>query len=95
MIDLRTGEIRPHRVTDYMTKITAVAPDRNCPTPIWLAFLETVTGGDTELIAFLQRMSGYALTGSTEEHALFFQHGVGANGKSTFIKAIHHRWRLS
>jgi phage/plasmid-associated DNA primase len=71
VIDLHTGEMRPHCVTDYMTKITAVAPDRNCPTPLWLAFLKTVTGGDIELIAFLQRMSGYALTGSTEEHALF------------------------
>jgi putative DNA primase/helicase len=94
VIDLYTGEIRPHRVTDYMTKITAVAPDRNCPTPLWLAFLETVTKGDAELIAFLQRMAGYALTGSTEEHALFFHHGVGANGKTTFISSIfgdYHR----
>jgi putative DNA primase/helicase len=88
VIDLHTGEMRPHCVTDYMTKITAVAPDHNCPTPIWLTFLETVTNGDTELITFLQRMAGYALTGSTEEHALFFHHGIGANGKTTFIKTI-------
>jgi putative DNA primase/helicase len=33
-------------------------------------------------------MAGYALTGSTKEHALFFLHGVGANGKSTLINAI-------
>jgi putative DNA primase/helicase len=33
-------------------------------------------------------MAGYSLTGSTEEHALFFLYGLGANGKSTFLNAI-------
>jgi putative DNA primase/helicase len=33
-------------------------------------------------------MAGYALTGTTQEHALFFLHGTGANGKSTFINAV-------
>jgi putative DNA primase/helicase len=33
-------------------------------------------------------MVGYALTGSTQEHALFFHHGVGANGKSTFLNVV-------
>ena len=87
-INLRTGKLRPHCATDYMTKITAVAPDSNCPIPAWLAFLDRVTGGDAELVAFLQRMCGYALTGITREHALFFLHGVGANGKSTFINVL-------
>ena len=88
VVDLRTGAMRRHCMTDYMTKITAVAPESNCPVPLWLAFLDRVTNKDAELIAFLQRMSGYALTGSTEEHALFFHHGVGANGKTTFINVL-------
>jgi putative DNA primase/helicase len=88
VIDLHTGKLRPHCPTDYMTKITAVAPDNNCPIPIWLAFLDRVTKGDADLIAFLQRMAGYALTGSTQEHALFFHHGTGANGKTTFINVL-------
>jgi putative DNA primase/helicase len=33
-------------------------------------------------------MSGYALTGSTSEHALFFLYGTGANGKSVFLSTI-------
>jgi P4 family phage/plasmid primase-like protien len=71
-----------------MTKITAVARDAACPTSKWDAFLDRITGGDSDLIGFLKRMAGYALTGSTQEHALFFLHGTGANGKSTFIYAI-------
>ena len=33
-------------------------------------------------------MAGYALTGVTHEHALFFACGTGGNGKSTFLNAI-------
>ena len=33
-------------------------------------------------------MVGYALTGVTVEHALFFLYGTGANGKSVFVNTI-------
>ena len=69
-----------------MTKITAVAPGGDCP--LWLAFLIRVTDGDLELIAFLQRMAGYCLTGSTREHALFFAYGTGGNGKGVFLNTL-------
>jgi putative DNA primase/helicase len=36
----------------------------------------------------MQRLTGYALTGATSEHALAFLYGTGANGKSTFLNAI-------
>jgi len=45
-------------------------------------------GGNPDLVAFLQRLAGYALTGLTLEHALFFLFGTGANGKTTFITTI-------
>jgi putative DNA primase/helicase len=87
-VDLRTGQIRESDPEDRLTKISGIAPDWNCPTPLWTGFLATVTGDDTELIAFLQRMAGYSLTGSIQEHAMFFLYGTGANGKSTFLNAI-------
>ncbi|MBI3441949.1 MAG: hypothetical protein HY052_09175 [Proteobacteria bacterium] len=85
-VDLRTGIIRPHRVTDHVTKITAVAPGGNCP--VWYAFLQRVTGGDADLQTFLQRMAGYALTGVTTEQALFFLYGLGGNGKGVFLNTL-------
>ena len=88
VVDLKTGVLRPHQLDDYMTKITSVAPDDAFLTPCWDAFLNLVTGNNKELISLLQRMAGYALTGSTEEHALFFLHGGGDNGKSTFISTV-------
>ena len=85
-VDLRTGRIRDHRIGDYITKTTAVAPGGDCP--LWRAFLERITNGDGELQAYLQRVCGYALTGVTSEHALLFGHGTGANGKSVFVNTI-------
>ena len=85
-VDLLTGDLRRHRREDYITKVTAAGPGGSCP--LWLIFLERVTNGDSDLQSFLQRMVGYALTGSTREQALFFLYGTGANGKSVFLTTI-------
>jgi putative DNA primase/helicase len=86
VVDLRTGATRAHRPGDYMTKQTAVSPGGDCPR--WKAFMREITGGDEELQGFLQRWCGYALTGSTKEHALGFGFGTGANGKSVFTGTV-------
>jgi putative DNA primase/helicase len=85
-VDLKTGKLRDHRTEDYITKTTAVPPAGDCP--LWRAFLVRITGGDKQLELFLQRMAGYALTGSVSEHALFFGHGTGANSKGVFVNTI-------
>jgi putative DNA primase/helicase len=85
-VDLRSGDTRPARRSDYLTKRTTVAPSGECPQ--WLDFLEKITDGDGELMDFMQRMAGYALTGITREHALFFLYGTGSNGKGTFLNAL-------
>jgi P4 family phage/plasmid primase-like protien len=88
VIDLRTGEIRPALHEDYCTKITGAGPGGDAPT--WRRFLGEVTGGDQDLQAYLRRVAGYALTGSTQEHALFFLFGSGANGKSVCIDTLRY-----
>lgn len=85
-VDLRTGVLRPSRREDYQTKIAATAPGGECVQ--WLRFLDQVTDGSEPLKGFIKRMCGYALTGSTCEHALFFLFGTGANGKSVFINTV-------
>ena len=86
VVDLRTGRMRAHDRADRMTKITTATPRGDCPR--WRTFMADVTGGDTALQSYLQRMAGYALTGSTQEHALFFLYGTGANGKSVFVNTL-------
>lgn len=85
-VDLRSALIRQHCPLDYITKITAAAPGGVCST--WLSFIDHVTAGDKQLQRFMQRMFGYALSGDTSAHALFFLYGTGANGKSVTIDTI-------
>ena len=86
VVDLRTGRMRPHDRTDRMTKIAAATPRGS--SPLWLAFIEQITQGDRAYAEYLQRFAGYCLTGSTQEHALFFLYGTGANGKSVFVNTL-------
>jgi len=55
---------------------------------MWDKFIFEVFDGDDAMIDFIQRMGGYALTGSTKEQKLFFLHGVGSNGKSVFLDVL-------
>jgi putative DNA primase/helicase len=86
VVDLRTGWLRPHRPQDYLTKMTAVGPRGDCPR--FLAFLDRIMGGDEALIAYLQRVCGYCLTGDTSEQAIFFNHGGGQNGKTVLMGTV-------
>ena len=86
-IDLKTGELRESRRSDYQLQTTAVTPsDGPCPT--WLKFLDTVMDHDQDLISYLQRLMGYALTGLTIEQNLAFFYGTGGNGKGVFLSTI-------
>jgi putative DNA primase/helicase len=85
-VDLKTGRLRENRRTDFITKLAGSSPDGDCPR--WREFINTITGGDADLTAFIQRMLGYALTGSTQEQCLFFLYGTGANGKSVLLNTV-------
>jgi putative DNA primase/helicase len=86
VVDLKTGELRLARREDYASKIAAVGPGPK--SKIWMEFLKRCTGGDNEMMSYLQRLAGYCLTGSVAEHAFFFVYGTGGNGKGTFANTI-------
>ena len=88
--DLRTGTDRPHRRQDYITKSTACGAGGDCPQ--WRAFLDRITAGDQELQRYLQRVSGYCLTGSIREQVMFFLYGDGNNGKGLFVNTLTAIW---
>lgn len=90
LIDLRTGETHSADPSAYCTKICPIIPINGVDSPTWDQFLHQITLGDTGLVAFLQRVAGYCLTGSIKEHAMFFLYGIGGNGKGTFVRALSH-----
>jgi putative DNA primase/helicase len=85
-VNLKTGAMQEHRREDYITKIAEASPGGACQR--WREFIETITDHDADLAAFIQRMLGYALTGSTAEQCLFFLYGRGANGKSVLLNTV-------
>lgn len=88
VVDLRTGEVHPAERRALVTKLAPARPDPAAGCPTWLAFLEWAMQGDDELVGFVQRAVGYSLTGRVDEQVLFFLHGHGENGKSTFLNVL-------
>lgn len=88
-VDLHTGHLVMPDPADLITKATAIAPaEPGTPAPIWQQFLLTVQNGDWDMINYLQRCAGYALTGLTTEHKFAFLYGTGRNGKGVFLNTL-------
>ena len=87
-LDLRTGELREPERDDLLTQQIPVAFDPEASCPLWHTFLDEILEGDQELVRFLQKAFGYALTGSTEEQCVFILYGGGHNGKSKLVETI-------
>ncbi|MDD4223418.1 MAG: phage/plasmid primase, P4 family [Candidatus Cloacimonetes bacterium] len=56
--------------------------------PLWEAFLNTIFCGDDKLIAYVQKAAALSLSGTVREELLFFAHGSGRNGKTTFFNVL-------
>lgn len=90
-VDLSTGHLQPANKDDLISKQTACrSADPDSSPTLWLKFLDRIFDGDQEMIDFMQRAAGYALTGSTKEHKFLFLYGDGRNGKSIFLDTL--RW---
>jgi putative DNA primase/helicase len=87
-IDLRTGELLPHRQEDYITKLSPVPFEPDYRLDAWERYLDVVTQGDHGLRTYLQKVAGLALVGELREKALFIVRGPKNSGKSTFLEAL-------
>lgn len=88
VLELRDGTLRAARPEDLITRLTGTMPAFDAPCPRWLAFLNTCTQNDPDMIDFLQRLCGYALSGSTRFEFVFVLYGPGANGKTCFLRVL-------
>lgn len=87
-IDLSNGEVYPHELNKYFSKIANFDyTDKESP-DTWLDFLNEIFDYDSQTINYIQKALGYSLTGSTREQVMFILHGKGRNGKSLFVETI-------
>ncbi len=88
-LNLRTGQLQKHRPEDLITKRIEIDFDPTAKATTWETFITRVMGEKAdELVPFVRRAIGYALTGDVSEQCLFFAHGKGHNGKSVFFNTL-------
>ena len=100
VVDLRTGEFRPGRPDDYFTMSAPTEwKGLDEPAPNFFAWLESVFDfiepihreKKWDVIDFLLRVLGYAITGLNTERVFVVLHGDhGQNGKGTLLEILYH-----
>jgi len=89
VVDLRTGKLSPGKPEDYIRSYAPTEWKGNKEPPArWLFFLDQLFGKNREIIAYVQRLLGYALRGDAIEHIFIICWGTGRNGKTTLFNII-------
>jgi len=87
VVDLRTGELRPHRPADYLTRCTGIDYDPSARSDLWDRVLAEALP-DSPVRAYLARCAGYTACGVTGEDVLLLVHGPTRTSKGTVQGAI-------
>lgn len=87
VVDLRTGSLVPATREMLMTKQATCEYNPDAKSDLWNKVI-TEALVDQDLLEFIQKAFGYALTGSTEEQVFFYFYGLPATGKSTILEAF-------
>ncbi len=105
VIDLETGRLKPGRPGDYLSLASPIEfLGIDTPAPIWERTLLEIFGGDPKLppghpdnaraealVAYLQRLLGYAMTGLVKEKVFPVLYGpTGWNGRSLIIETVSY-----
>lgn len=87
-LNLKTGKAKEPNIKHLITKKSNFIYDKTADCPTWKMFLMQIFAKDMQLIRFIQKACGYALSGDVSEQCLFILFGTGANGKSTFLNVL-------
>ena len=87
--DLDQDMFLPHDKSKVFTLISRAVYDETADCPTWLKFINETFLGDVEMIDYIQRLVGYALSNSTVEKQLFILWGEPDTGKSVFLNVLH------
>ena len=92
IVKLDTGEAIPHNRKYLLTQMAPIDYDPDTKQPkTWLNYLNDVFDSNTDLIDYIQKLTGYILTGGIAEQKMFYLLGKsGANGKSVFLDTLQN-----
>ena len=89
VLDLQTIRLLQPSSSLLVTKRCPVPYDLGATAPIFIAFINRITLSKPEIAKFLQRLTGYILTGDVSEQCFMFLYGLGQNGKTTFSELLY------
>jgi putative DNA primase/helicase len=78
----------PHDRQHLITTLSPASYDPDAPCPRWEQFMGEIMAGNVEMVAGLQRLAGYFLTGDVSVQILPIFYGPGGNGKNVFLDTI-------
>ncbi len=91
VVNLCDGSFRPGRPEDYIRKPSPTEwMGLDGPCPKWIRFLDSIFESDSDLIAFVQRLLGYGVTGVVREAVFPVLWGGGRNGKTNLVETVRH-----
>ncbi len=86
--DLSNSNLIQHNPQQKFKMMIGCKFEPSKESPYWNKFLYTIFNKDVKLIKFIQTLCGIWITGQTDIQKIFFAHGSGANGKSTFFNVL-------
>ena len=90
-LNFNTWKFNPHRPEDMLTKMANVNYNPNADCARWRQHMQEVMLGDEDLITYLQKALGYALTGDTRFECFFILFGpTSRNGKGVTMNTFLH-----
>jgi len=92
VIDLETGKLKRGRPGDYLSLASPVEfGGIDEPAPLWERSVLEIFNGNKEMVAYLNRLYGYAITGLVNEKVFPVLYGrTGWNGRSLIIETISY-----
>jgi len=91
VVDLKTGLFRDGRPEDYISLACPVEfKGLDAPAELWEEKLLEIFDGNKKVVAYIQRLFGYGITGLNTMHIFPVLQGRGRNGKSMIIDVIKY-----
>lgn len=87
VLNLRTGELKPHDPSLLITQMFGAAYDPNATCTNFENFMAQVLP-DPDMRAYVQRALGYTLLGDADQRAMFLIYGPSGTGKSTLMETM-------
>lgn len=87
LYNLVTGDFRPFSSDDHIMNTVKAQYNPNVTAPKWTRIIKYITGGDPEIVRYMQQRFGYFLSTRTMR-GVFFLVGPKNTGKTTLISAL-------